>query len=162
MLNLCPSPVLTIINIVVYIIWDQGAAAVPDVQGPLTFLQYNPAGNARTLLTLLVFANSMHYSYPLNCIWLYIFAKKHPWCIICSIPQMDSLEYEYLSTEIRCYLWHGTPSIQAQCRIICHCHCFYLTHFQSVVTSDRESAGHIHKCTEAICEPKWQQQSTHS
>lgn len=37
----------------------------------------------------------MHYSYPLNRIWLYIFAKKHPWCIIWSMPQMDSLEYEY-------------------------------------------------------------------
>lgn len=53
---------LNIINIVLCIIWLPGAAAVPDVQGPLTLLQCNLAGNARTLLTLLLFANSLHYS----------------------------------------------------------------------------------------------------
>lgn len=40
-----------------------GAAAVPDVQGPLTLSQCNLAGNARTLLTLLLFP-------PTHCIVL--------------------------------------------------------------------------------------------
>lgn len=96
-MNYCQSHLLNIINNVVCIIWLPGAAAVPDVQGPLTYLHCNLAGNARTLLTLLLFANSLHYSYPLNCIWFHIFAhtKNHPQWIIYSTPEMDSLGYDY-------------------------------------------------------------------
>lgn len=68
-----------------------------DVQGPLTFLQCNLAGNARPLLTLLLFANSLHYSYSLNCIWFHRFAqrKKHPQCIVHLTPVVDSLGWDY-------------------------------------------------------------------
>lgn len=131
-LNSCPSLLLNIINMVVCIIWVPGAAAVPDVQGPLPFSQCNLAGNATTLLTLL------HYSYPLNCIWFHI-----------SVQQKKSPVYNIQSTwngftwmwlpwaESRCYLWCGSPPVNARHRIICHDYC--LTDFQSSGSSLKES-----------------------
>lgn len=54
-------------NYVLYII-SVLAAALPNIPDPQNSPQYNLAGNARTLLTLLRFANWDHYSYLLNCI----------------------------------------------------------------------------------------------
>ena len=177
----CPLLLRSIINIVLCIFWLPGAAAVPDVQGPLTLLQCNLAGNARTLLTLLLLANSLHYSYPLNRIWFHIFAqskkKKEE-------EEENSPVYNIQDTwmgfswiwlscaETRCYLWQRSPSVWARRCIIRHCHYFYLNHFQRALTSrrgrarererERERAGHIHNLTDAICGLKWQQQSPHT
>lgn len=133
-LNSCSSLPLNIINIVAGIIWLTGGAAVPGVQGPLTLLQCNLAGNARTLLTLLLFANSLHYSYPLNRIWFHTFPHTHKKISMSyTLYTWNGFTWIWLPcAKSCCYLW--PPSVWAPCHFIRHCHYFYSPHFQSVVT----------------------------
>lgn len=97
-------------NYVLYII-SVLAAALPNIPDPQNSPQYNLAGNARTLLTLLLFANWDHYSYLLNCIWFHIFAqsKKHPQCIIHNISSSGFTWILSPCAECHCYLWQRSP-----------------------------------------------------
>lgn len=93
-------------------VWLCRASGVPDLQGPLTFLKSNLAGNARTLLMLLFLSTHCITRTLLTAFdFMYLWRKKHPGCIMHSVAEMDSLGCDYHVQEVIVIYDMGSPSV---------------------------------------------------
>lgn len=152
--------VFSLINFIICIVWLCRASEVPDLQGPLTSLQSNLAGNARTLLMLLFL--------PTHCIirtlltasdFIYLHRKKASWVYYAQYSLNGFTWMWFSCAGSHCYLWHG---VSLRLSTLPHNLSLSLLLFDQLPKCGYlcQGWGWSNSFTKAICGPKWQHQSS--